>query len=161
MPGHKRNPKFNIIGSEEDITEIEGFDNLHYATGSIKEIEDCLSEFYSSKRSFLLVNGSTVGLLSAIFAVTDDGDKIIIARNCHKSVYSACLLRHLNVIYAEPDYDELHGIYTRITQEEIDRLTKQHPNAKAIVVTTPTYEGITSNITANIPIIADGAHAAH
>ncbi len=161
MPGHKRNPKFNIIGSEEDITEIEGFDNLHYATGSIKEIEDCLSEFYSSKRSFLLVNGSTVGLLSAIFAVTDDGDKIIIARNCHKSVYSACLLRHLNVIYAEPDYDELHGIYTRMTQEEIDRLTKQHPDAKAIVVTTPTYEGITSNITANIPIIADGAHAAH
>ncbi len=161
MPGHKRNPKFGITGAEEDITEIQDYDNLHAASGSIKEIEDTLAKLYSAKRSFLLVNGSTVGLLAAIFAATDDGDKIIIARNCHKSVYSACILRHLNVVYAEPNFDEIHVIYTELRQAEIDRLTKLHPDAKAIVVTTPTYEGIVSNITSEIPVIADGAHAAH
>ena len=91
MPGHKRNPKFGIIGAKADITEIQGYDNLHAASGSIKEIENSLAKLYSAKRSFLLVNGSTVGLLSAIFAAADDGDKIIIARNCHKSVYSCYL----------------------------------------------------------------------
>lgn len=161
MPGHKRNPKFGITGAKADITEIQGYDNLHAASGSIKEIENSLAKLYSAKRSFLLVNGSTVGLLSAIFAAADDGDKIIIARNCHKSIYSACLLRHLNVVYAEPKFDEIHGIYTELEQSEIDRLIELHPDAKAIVFTVPTYEGITSCITAKIPIIADGAHAAH
>ena len=108
MPGHKRNPKFGITGAKADITEIQGYDNLHAASGSIKEIENSLAKLYSAKRSFLLVNGSTVGLLSAIFTAADDGDKIIIARNCHKSVYSACLLRHLNVVYADPKFDEIY-----------------------------------------------------
>ena len=89
MPGHKRNPEFDITGSEIDITEIEGFDNLHSPDGLILDIEKRLQSHYKSKKSFLLVNGSTVGILAAIFSVCNEGDKIIIARNCHKSVYNA------------------------------------------------------------------------
>ena len=73
MPGHKRNPKFGITGAKADITEIQGYDNLHAASGSIKEIENSLAKLYSAKRSFLLVNGSTVGLLSAIFTASFAG----------------------------------------------------------------------------------------
>ena len=89
MPGHKRNPNFNINGSEIDITEIKDFDNLHSPSGSILEIERKLSSLYNSEKSFMLVNGSSVGILASIFAVTEQKDKIIIARNCHKSVYNA------------------------------------------------------------------------
>lgn len=140
MPGHKRNGSFNIIGSEIDITEIDGYDNLHCAESSIKEIEDNLKEMYKSSRSFMLINGSTVGILSAIFALTKRGDKIIIARNCHKSVYNACFLRELDVIYIEADYDEEDGYYTSIKQSAIDNVIKNNPNAKAVVITSPTYE---------------------
>ncbi|MDE6111542.1 MAG: amino acid decarboxylase, partial [Eubacterium sp.] len=161
MPGHKRNPAFNMNGSEIDITEIKDFDNLHSPNGSILEIEQKLSSSYHSDKSFMLVNGSTVGLLASVFAVTEQKDKIIIARNCHKSVYNACFLRELDVVYIEPEYNEENGFYTVIQQCEIDKAIKNNPDAKAVVLTSPTYEGYVSNVSADIPIIVDGAHGAH
>ncbi|MCH5317176.1 MAG: aminotransferase class I/II-fold pyridoxal phosphate-dependent enzyme [Eubacterium sp.] len=161
MPGHKRNSEFGISGSEIDITEIDGFDNLHCAGGSILEIENTLSQLYRSRRSFMLVNGSTVGILAAIFAVTERGDEIIIARNCHKSVYNACYLRELDVTYIEPEFDCENGYYTEIKQNTIDEAIKARPNAKAVVITSPTYEGNASNVSTDIPLIIDAAHGAH
>ncbi len=161
MPGHKRNKKFGIVGSDIDITEIEGFDNLHSATGAIKEIEDNLSKIYNSVRSFMLINGSTVGLISAIFALTEQNDKIIIARNCHKSVYNACFLRELNVVYIEPNYNDVEGYYTSLSQNEVDKIINNHPDAKAVVITSPTYEGNISDIQCELPLIIDCAHGAH
>ncbi len=90
---NKRNSSFDIIGSDIDITEIHGFDNLHSPGGTIMQIEKKLAALYRGEYSFMLVNGSTVGILAALFAVTKRGDKIIIARNCHKSVYNACFLK--------------------------------------------------------------------
>lgn len=161
MPGHKRNNKFGILGSEIDITEINGFDDLHNPNGIIRETEQKLSELYSSDESMLLVNGSTVGILSAVFAMTNEGDRVIVAANCHKSVYNACELRKLNVIIAKPEFDRRNGIYSRISNEEIDRLTKLYKDIKLIIITSPTYEGYTSNIISDIPILADAAHGAH
>lgn len=161
MPGHKRNGNFGIVGSEIDITEIDGFDNLHSASDSILEIENTLSGLYHSRRSFMLVNGSTVGILAAIFAVTERGDEIIIARNCHKSVLNACFLRELEVTYIEPEFDCENGYYTEIMQKTIDEAIKAHLNAKAVVITSPTYEGNISTVNADIPLIIDAAHGAH
>jgi arginine/lysine/ornithine decarboxylase len=157
MPGHKRNPKFNIAASELDITEIEGFDNLHSPNGVIAEIESSLADIYGAEKSFLLVNGSTVGILAAIHAVCKRGDTIIIARNCHKSVFNACLLLELEVAYIEPEFDGVHGFYTRVSQTAADAAVKAHPEAKAIVITSPTYEGYISKIKADIPLIIDAA----
>ena len=161
MPGHKRNPEFDITGSEIDITEIDGFDNLHNAKGVIAEVEERLKKHYKSKKSFMLVNGSTVGVLAAVFAVCNEGDKIIIARNCHKSVYNACLLRHLKVVYLEPEFDSVNMCYTSVMQDRVDSLLLNHADAKAVVITSPTYEGRISNIEADIPLIIDAAHGAH
>lgn len=161
MPGHKRNEKFDITGSEIDITEIEGFDNLHDAKGVLLDIENNLKNIYKSKKSFMLVNGSTVGILSAIFAVCSEGDTVIIARNCHKSVFNACMLRRLKVVYIEPEFDEENGFYKRITQSAVDEAIKNHSEAKALIVTSPTYEGYASQINSSIPLIIDAAHGAH
>lgn len=161
MPGHKRNPSFQIAGSALDITEIAGFDNLHAPQGILLEIENRLAAIYNSRKSFMLVNGSTVGILAAIFAVCSEGDKIIIARNCHKSVYNACMLRHLKIVYLEPEYDKVHHIYMRISQDSVDRIIQQHPDAQAVVITSPTYEGYISSVQSPIPLIIDAAHGAH
>lgn len=161
MPGHKRNSKFNIIGSEIDITEISGFDNLHCPAASILEIENKLSSIYNSEKSFMLINGSTVGILASILAVTKRNDTVIIARNCHQSVYNACFLNELNVVYLEPEYDEINGFYKNISQAEIDKAIENNKNAAAIIITSPTYEGYVSEIHSPVPLIIDAAHGAH
>ena len=161
MPGHKRNKKFGITGSEIDITEIDGFDNLHCPKGVIADIEKDLEKIYKSKKSLISVNGSSMGIMSAIFAVCNRGDKIIVARNCHKSVFNACMLLELKIIYIEPDYDGTNGYYMRLSQETADKAVRENPDAKAMIITSPTYEGFISEIECDIPLIIDAAHGAH
>lgn len=161
MPGHKRNEKFGITGSEIDITEIDGFDNLHAPNGVIADMENRLKKIYKSTRSFISVNGSTAGILAGIHAVCDRGDTVIVARNCHKSVFNACMLLELNVKYIEPEFDYTNGYYTSVAQKTVDEALRNVKNAKAIIITCPTYEGFISRIKCDIPIITDAAHGAH
>lgn len=161
MPGHKRNEKFGISGSEIDITEIEGFDNLHCPKDIIADLEKDIADIFGYKKSMISVNGSTCGILSAICAVCDRGDKIIIARNCHKSVYNACFLKELDVVYLEPEFNTELGVYDKIAQTAVDKIIKENSDAKALVITSPTYEGMISEIDCNIPLIIDSAHGAH
>lgn len=161
MPGHKRNGKYHITGAEIDITEIDSFDNLHCPQDMIADMQRDISERFGYKKSIISVNGSTCGILAAICGVCDKGDKIIIARNCHKSVYNACFLQELDVVYLEPEFNEELGVYTRISQDCIDAVLKNHADAKALVITSPTYEGFISNIHCEIPLIIDCAHGAH
>lgn len=161
MPGHKRNESFEIIGSDIDITEIDGFDNLHSPLGLIKDIEGELSELYRAEKSFMLINGSTVGIIASVFAVSNEGDTILIARNCHQSVYNACFLRKLKAVFIEPEFNAENGFYAEVTQMAVDEAVKRHPNACAVVITSPTYEGYISDIKTDLPLIVDCAHGAH
>ncbi|MCH5316137.1 MAG: aminotransferase class I/II-fold pyridoxal phosphate-dependent enzyme [Eubacterium sp.] len=161
MPGHKRNMDFDILGAEIDITEIDGFDNLHCPTGAIADMQDDIAEIYGYGKSILSVNGSTGCILAAISAVSRKGDKIIIARNCHKSVYNACYINGLNIIYIEPEFDSKFGMYTYVTQDAVDKAIEDNPDACAVVMTSPTYEGFISNVKCDVPLIIDSAHGAH
>lgn len=166
MPGHKR----SMEGSYRyDITEIEGFDNLHKPEGIIKDIMNRASEFYDSYKTYLLVNGSTCGILSAISATMRQGEKIIVARNCHKSVYNGIFLLDLEPVYIYPEIIEEMGISGRISPASVEKAITENPDVKAFVVTSPTYEGIVSDIESiskilhrkGIPLIVDEAHGAH
>ena len=170
MPGHKRNIELlgNKLPYNIDITEIDGFDDLHHATGVIKEIENKAEKIFGSERSFILVNGSTCGILAGIRAVVKPYDKILVARNCHKSVYHAIEMNFLEPTYIVPEVNE-EGIDIGISVEKVKELLEKDREIKLIVVTSPSYEGIISNIreiseiahSYGIPILVDEAHGAH
>ncbi|MGN0528276.1 MAG: aminotransferase class I/II-fold pyridoxal phosphate-dependent enzyme [Eubacterium sp.] len=161
MPGHKRNSDFNIPGADIDITEISGFDNLHNPNSILLELENRYTKLYKSKKSILSVNGSTACILAAISALCNENDEIIIARNCHKSVYNACYINKLNVHYIVPEYNGNYGFFGKVTQKQLNDAVKKYPNSKAVVITSPTYEGIVSRVNCPVPLIIDGAHGAH
>ncbi len=107
MPGHKRKLA-NVLENpyKLDVTEVEGTDDLHNPQELIKASLNKLASIYESKESFYLVNGSTVGILSAISTVCRRGDRIVVARNCHKSVYHAVELLDLAASYLYPVFME-------------------------------------------------------
>ena len=117
----------------------------------------------------MLINGSTCGILSAIRTVTNYGDNIIIARNCHKSVYNGCLLNNLEINFIFPPQDESSGVCGSVSPESVLEAIKGSPDSKAVVITSPTYEGVISDIRSisrithsyGIPLIVDNAHGAH
>ena len=171
MPGHKRNftDEINILPYSIDLTEIEGFDNLHNPKECIKEIECLAQEVYKAEKAFLLINGSSGGILAAIRAMTKFGDTVAVARNCHKSVYNAIELCGLKPIYILPKEDEEFSICSSITDSQIETVIKNNPEISLVIITSPTYEGVVSDVKNiaetvhkyNIQLLVDEAHGAH
>ena len=171
MPGHKRNSDVTQANLPYgiDITEIEGFDNLHHAEEIIREAEVRAASLYHAEETHYLINGSTAGILSAVMGCTKKGGKILMARNCHKSVYHAVFLNELRPVYIYPEFDETMELNMAVSPEKIERLLEEHKEVQAVVLTSPTFDGVLSDIERiseivhqkKIPLIVDEAHGAH
>ena len=173
MPGHKRQVKMGITSVPNpfsvDITEIDGFDNLHHAEDILKESMNSAAAVYGADRSWYLVNGSTCGILAAIAAAVKPGEKILMARNSHKSAYHAVILNQLEPVYLYPEEVPEFQIPGGIEPEQVERALLEHPEIRAVFVTSPTYEGIVSDIQGiaamahrhGAALIVDEAHGAH
>lgn len=171
MPGHKRQ-RWGALPEamlKMDITEIEGFDNLHQPEGILLELQREAAGLYGSEECFYLVNGSTCGILSALSGAIPFGGRILMARNCHKSAYHAAYLRHLKISYLCPHWLEAYGIADALTPEQVRSALEADPDIQAVLIVSPTYEGRISDISGiagivherGIPLIVDEAHGAH
>lgn len=168
MPGHKGG-RLGIFTEilQQDITEIEGFDNLHQPKGILLESQKKCANIFAAEESFFLVNGSTSGILSAVLSACSEGEEIVVARNCHKSVYSALVLSGAKPIYILPETIPQSDFLGSISLKQVQNAITQ--NTKAVIITSPTYEGITSDIQAisdfvhkkGILLIVDEAHGSH
>lgn len=173
MPGGKRSPQlakyFPYLPHEIDITEIPGFDDLHHPENIILQMKERAAALYQSNTCHLLVNGSTAGILAAIYTCTEYGDEIIVAQNCHKSVYHAVQIKGLKAHFIAPSASLNEEIAGEITLDSVRAAIGEHPKAKALVITSPTYEGVVTDIAAiaqyvkghEILLIVDEAHGAH
>lgn len=172
MPGHKRNPacmEKGFPGISLDITEIHDFDNLHHAEGILREAQRRAADLYQVKETFYSVNGSTAALLAAISAAVKKGSRILVARNCHKAVYHAIYLRELVPVYVYPQWEQESGLSGGISPLDVDNLLKKYPDIQGMILTSPTYDGIVSDVKKiaeilhkrNLPLIVDEAHGAH
>ncbi len=169
MPGHKRAVLDFPNPYQIDITEIDGFDNLHHPEGILKEAMKYASEIYRSDKSWFLVNGSSSGILSAVCGMTKPDGWILMSRNCHKSVYHGVFQNRLHSEYIYPQYSSEFGIQGGILPEDVENSLKSNPEIQAVLIVSPTYEGMVSDIEKiaeivhkfGIPLIVDEAHGAH
>lgn len=179
MPGHKGRRFYEKYAPEAaalfdrspdyDITEIPGADNLFQPETVIRRVMDRYRSLYESRETYLLINGSSAGLMAAILTTVPQGGKLIMARNCHKSVFNGARLGGITPVYAWPEIIEEYGICGEVTAEEVERAVSEAPEASAVLVTSPNYYGICSDIEAiarvahshGMVLIVDQAHGAH
>ena len=177
MPGHKGSAIYKKFGYTEflekmmdcDITEIIGADNLFQTEGILKAAQEEYAKLYGVKRAYMLVNGTSGGVIAAIMASVPKGGKLVMARNSHKAIYNALLLADIQPVYAYPEMIEEYGISGEITAEEITRCLDENPDASAVILPSPNYYGICSDIRKIAEIvhsrgkilIVDQAHGAH
>ena len=178
MPGHKRRMDVGFTAEfpnpySIDLTEIDGFDNLHHAEGILRESMDWAASVYGAGRTYYLVNGSTCGVLAAICAAVPRGGTILMARNCHKSAYHAASLNELNIRYIYPQIAEEFELQGGLLPQDIEEMlisadeTSDPP--AAVFITSPTYDGVVSDVRGiagvcrrySVPLIVDEAHGAH
>lgn len=173
MPGHKLAKGIPQQLAQDilklDVTEIEGTDNLHYPEGIIKDAQELAAKAFGADKTFFLVNGSTCGIEAAIMSTCARGQKIIIARDAHKSVVSGLILSGAEPVFVYPEYIYSFGITGEVTAKSIQKSLCQHPDAVAVLITRPNYYGICSDIEEISSIvhahgkilIVDEAHGAH
>ena len=181
MPGHKRLQLGGIKGETArsgmdfpnpffvDITEVEGFDNLHHAQGILKQSIEKEARGYGADRTWYLINGSTCGILASVCGCTRPGGHILMSRNCHKAAYHAAYINHLRTSYVYPQDLPGLGIQGGILPEDVEKALEEHRDIQAVFIVSPTYDGVVSDVykiadivhRKGIPLIVDEAHGAH
>lgn len=176
MPGHKRNLALSgedgyltALCADCDITEIAGFDNLAEPEGLFLSLKERAAKLWKSEEAYPLVNGSTCGILAAIYATVPQNGQVIVARNCHKSVYNGLQLVNAQTTYVMPEWNGELGCYGSVSLQAVEKALEATPEAKLVILTGPTYEGILSDITEickaahekGVPVLVDSAHGAH
>lgn len=177
MPGHAGgrgiHPEIkSLLGCntfKADLTELDKLDNLSNPHGVIKQTQEKISTIFNTQASYLLVNGSTAGLQAAILSCLKDNDRVLVARNCHRAVISSIILSGAEPIFFMPEWLNQWSIAGKINPEKLDSALEYYQDIQAIVITSPTYEGITSDIGTisaickkyGIYLIVDEAHGGH
>lgn len=168
MPGHKQGRALSIDDIMKiDITEVDGVDNLHNAKEVILESQRLTAKLFGAEETFYLVNGSSCGIIASILTVCSPNDKILVARNCHKSVYSGIIFAGVSPVYIMPEIIDDYNIAGGINVDKLKNIMNN--SIKAVLITSPTYEGFCSDIKAiadivhsyNSILIVDEAHGAH
>lgn len=178
MPGHKgRSDIYETAGYEEffrdmiseDITEIPGADALFCPKSTIRAVMENYASLYGVRHTELLVNGASAGVMAAVLAGVSEGGKLILGRNSHHAAFSALRLGGINPVYLRPLMNEKYGLQTSISPEELIAACEENPDASAVLITSPNYYGMLSDIRRLSDIahefdkilIVDQAHGAH
>ncbi len=177
MPGHKGRELFLECGMGErlealidgDVTEVEGADNLFQPESIIRSTMDKYREYFSSRESYLQINGSSGGIIASILTAVPIGGKLAMARNCHKSVINGARLGGIKPVYIYPEILDDFGVSGGVTPEAVASVLEKEEGISAVLVTSPSYYGICSDIKAIAEVvhsrgailIVDQAHGAH
>lgn len=171
IPGHKYgalwNEEINLL--KFDVTELRELDDLHNPTTHIAKAQELAAKLYGVQQTYFLVNGTTVGNLAMMMATLSEGDRVIVQRNCHKSIMNGLLLSGAIPIFIEPMYDEQTGLPLGLIEKDVIEVLEDEPETKAIILTTPNYYGYVTEIRQiiksahekGIPVLVDEAHGAH
>lgn len=169
MPGHKGGRLLPSFLLQMDMTEVPGLDNLQAPEGVIREAQELAARVFQSDACFFLVNGSTSGIHIMMMSAFHPGDKVIIPRNCHKSVWSGLILSGAEPVYIQPEYDSDRCLVTHVSKEEVKRTVEENPHAAGIVLVNPDYYGLCPHLLEinrilkpyGMKMLVDEAHGSH
>lgn len=175
VPGHKNGMLSTLPNSYKDalrfdMTELKTLDDLHYPEECIAEAQALLTNTYNADASFFLVNGSTIGNLAMIYATCKAGDVVLVQRNAHKSIFHGLELVGATAVLLAPQWDESTKTASYVALHTLKQAIAGYPNARAVIITSPTYYGVISPELEqfisyahmqHIPVLVDEAHGAH
>ncbi|MCZ8538477.1 aminotransferase class I/II-fold pyridoxal phosphate-dependent enzyme [Paenisporosarcina quisquiliarum] len=175
VPGHKHGALSELPRAFKDVmkfdyTELSGLDDYHHPEEVIEEAQALLAKTYAAQHSYFLVNGSTVGNLAMVYATCGEGDRVLVQRNAHKSVFHALELVGAQPVFLTPQWDEETYTPSHVSLTTVSAAIDYYPDAKALILTHPTYYGVTNPEMVEtirlaqahgIPVLVDEAHGAH
>jgi arginine decarboxylase len=130
-------------------------DSLMEPTGVILEAQKLAAKAFGARRTFFATNGTSTGNKVIFQTLIAPGEKLLLDRNCHKSVHHGVVLSGAHPIYLDSSLNQKYGIFGPIPKKTILRAIEEHADAEALVLTSCTYDGLRYDLA---PII-EAAHA--
>ncbi|UOQ92401.1 aminotransferase class I/II-fold pyridoxal phosphate-dependent enzyme [Halobacillus shinanisalinarum] len=176
VPGHKDGRVFDeeALGRfssilKIDATESVGIDGLHHPTNFIAEAQTLAADAFGADHTFFLVGGSTIGNIGVALTLCSPGDKIIVQRNMHKSVFHGLMVAGAHPIFIAPSMEPTTKVAKVSDLSFIEKALKENPDVKGVWITNPNYYGMSQDITslanachqAGVPLVVDEAHGPH
>lgn len=175
IPGHTKGVGVysgfkKLIGKKALLVDTtDEFDNLgtlNPPTGPIKEAQELAAKAFGAKRTFFLLNGSSVGNLALVMGLTKKGQKIITNRNCHRSIITGMIITGAQPLWLVPQRLDEWGLWGSVNPEDVEKLLQENDDVAFVWITNPTYEGVISDVKAiskickkyNVPLVVDEAH---
>jgi len=176
IPGHTKGqgcyPEFKkLIGKKalcvDTTDEFDNLGTLHPATGPIKEAQELAAKAFGAKKTFFLLNGSTVGNLALAMGLTKKGQKIITNRNCHRSILTGMIISGADPLWLIPNRLQDWSLWGSVSPQDVETMLEEHDDVAMVWITNPTYEGVVSDLKSisaickkhNVPLVVDEAHA--
>ncbi len=151
VPGHAGREIFSVPGLtpeayRHDLTELDGMDVLSEPSGCIAEAQRLSAERFDVRHSFFLVNGASVGIQAAMLSVLKPGDRVLLPRNVHRSVISGLILTGAEPVWFLPEWLPEWGLWGAVKPDDVAARLAGDGNIRALVLASPTYEGLGSDI---------------
>ena len=175
IPGHtggraSYQPFKKLVGNRalllDTTDEFDNLGTLHPATGPIKEAQELAAQAFGTQRTFFLVGGSTIGNLTLAMCQSKKGKKVIVNRNCHRSILTGMIISGAEPVWVLPEKLNEWSLWGEIRPEDIEKALKENDDVAMVWITNPTYEGVVSDIKSiadvckkyDVPLIVDEAH---
>ena len=175
-PGHKRGRGLDGSGRDlfgaalgVDVPHGGGVDTPHFSWGLLRQAERLAAAAHGGDDARYLVNGSTTGNLAMLLATCNPGDEVIISRMLHKSLLAGLVFTGARPVYLKPAIEQQHNLPLDTSPEAVRAALAEHPSAKAVVLVSPSYVGVTSDLdriaaichNAAVPLLVDEAWGPH
>lgn len=129
-----------------DLTELEGLDNLAQPSGPLLELEKAAAKLFGADHTFLSVNGATLANQAAMLAFLKPGDKVILQRDLHRSIYNGLIFTGAEPVYLSPEIHQPTGLPCGILPSTVEKAFLEHPDAKGLILSNPNYFGFVSDL---------------
>lgn len=176
-PGHRQglgaDPRaVSILGEgvyASDVLMLNGLDDRRLSQGVLEQAEDLMAAAVRAEKAFFSTSGSSLSVKAAMLAVAGPGEKLLISRNAHKSVISAVVINGTRPVWVSPKYDVDRHLAHPPEPDDVRRQLEQHPDAKGMLLISPTDWGSCADIAGvaqichdyDVPLIVDEAWGAH
>ena len=176
VPGHVRAQGVEVLNNyfgedimKMDINSSPLMDNVSNPRTIIKDAQSMLAKAYGADEAFFITNGTTGAIHAMILSIINQGDKILIPRNIHKSVINALILSGGHPIFIQPEFENSLGISLNVSANCIKDALDKDKDIKAVFLLNPTYYGACSDIeeivslchSKGVLVLVDEAHGAH
>jgi len=129
-------------------------DSLMEPKGVISEAQAKAAKAFGAKRTFFATNGTSTANKVIFQTLLAPGEKLILDRNCHKSVHHGVVLSGAHPVYLDSSLNRKYGLYGPVPKKVLLNAIKNHPDAQALIITSCTYDGLRYDL----PPIIEAAH---